>query len=153
MVVALYSFTSQNEEELSFQKGEKLEVIDRPANDPDWWMAKNQAGATGLVPKNYVSPFEDNNLDSLESVAVQKDLTKLVLNETSPILPMKGTDKFDITCQSWYFGCISRSQCDQMLNKHAEDGDFLIRDSETNVSAGGHFLENRFILYTFIAGR
>lgn len=36
VVVALYSFTSQNEEELSFQKGERLEILDRPANDPDW---------------------------------------------------------------------------------------------------------------------
>lgn len=36
IVVALYSFTSQNEEELSFQKGEQLEILDRPANDPDW---------------------------------------------------------------------------------------------------------------------
>lgn len=36
IVVALYSFTSQNEEELSFQKGERLEILDRPSNDPDW---------------------------------------------------------------------------------------------------------------------
>lgn len=36
IVIALYSFTSQNEEELSFQKGERLEILDRPANDPDW---------------------------------------------------------------------------------------------------------------------
>jgi NCK adaptor protein len=36
VVLALYSFTSQNEEELSFQKGERLEILDRPANDPDW---------------------------------------------------------------------------------------------------------------------
>lgn len=53
-VVALYSFTSQNEEELSFQKGERLEIIERPANDPDWWLARSQFGRTGLVPKNYV---------------------------------------------------------------------------------------------------
>ena len=35
-VIALYSFSSQNEEELSFQKDERLEILDRPANDPDW---------------------------------------------------------------------------------------------------------------------
>ncbi|KAM7300897.1 hypothetical protein ISCGN_016476 [Ixodes scapularis] len=53
-VVALYSFTPMNEEELSFAKGEQLEVVDKPENDPDWWKARNQAGHTGLVPKNYV---------------------------------------------------------------------------------------------------
>jgi len=35
-VIALYSFVSQNEEELSFSKGERLEIVDRPVNDPDW---------------------------------------------------------------------------------------------------------------------
>lgn len=35
-VIALYSFSSQNEEELSFKKDERLEILDRPANDPDW---------------------------------------------------------------------------------------------------------------------
>lgn len=53
-VVALYSFASQNEEELSFTKGEQLEVVEKPENDPDWWKARNQSGDTGLVPKNYV---------------------------------------------------------------------------------------------------
>ena len=38
VVLALYSFNSQNDEELSFQKGERLEVLDRPANDPDWYV-------------------------------------------------------------------------------------------------------------------
>lgn len=33
----------------------------------------------------------------------------------------------------WYYGNISRSQCDTLLNNHGLDGDFLIRDSETNV--------------------
>lgn len=54
IVVALYSFTAQNEVELSFRKGEKLEIIDRPASDPDWYKARNAAGDVGLVPKNYL---------------------------------------------------------------------------------------------------
>lgn len=36
LVVALYSFKCENDEELSFEKGEQLEVIDKPACDPDW---------------------------------------------------------------------------------------------------------------------
>lgn len=37
--------------------------------------------------------------------------------------------------KSWYYGNISRAQCDTLLNNHGLDGDFLIRDSETNVSS------------------
>lgn len=36
--------------------------------------------------------------------------------------------------KTWYYGAITRSQCDTVLNSHGHDGDFLIRDSETNVS-------------------
>lgn len=36
IVVALYSFNSNNDQELSFEKGDRLEIIDRPASDPEW---------------------------------------------------------------------------------------------------------------------
>lgn len=35
--------------------------------------------------------------------------------------------------RAWYFGAITRTHCDALLNQHGHDGDFLIRDSETNV--------------------
>lgn len=41
--------------------------------------------------------------------------------------------------KSWYYGNISRAQCDTLLNNHGLDGDFLIRDSETSVSIQGFF--------------
>lgn len=39
-----------------------------------------------------------------------------------------------LTGKSWYYGAITRNQCDTVLNGHGHDGDYLIRDSETNVS-------------------
>lgn len=36
--------------------------------------------------------------------------------------------------RAWYYGAITRTHCDTLLNQHGHDGDFLIRDSETNVS-------------------
>lgn len=36
IVVALYSFTSTNDQELSFEKGDRLEILDRPPSDPEW---------------------------------------------------------------------------------------------------------------------
>ncbi|RWS29250.1 Cytoplasmic protein NCK2-like protein [Leptotrombidium deliense] len=134
-VVALYSFVSQNEEELSFQKGERLEILDKPLNDPDWWLVRNSEGLSGLVPKNYVTR-DDNNLDSSQIGSTQKELSKLVLENESPLsrnhkfrIPR---EKTNLSEKLWYFGSISRSQCDQLLNEAGDDGDFLIRDSETN---------------------
>ena len=37
----LIFFQAQNDTELSFDKGDRLEIIDRPANDPDWFKARN----------------------------------------------------------------------------------------------------------------
>ena len=54
IVVALYSFTSTNDQELSFEKGDRLEILDRPPSDPEWLKARNNQGQTGLIPKNYV---------------------------------------------------------------------------------------------------
>ena len=127
-VIALYSFQSQNEEELSFQKSERLEIIERPANDPDWWKARNQSGQVGLVPKNYVQVISE--------LAPQHEV-RSTLGLSSPSIVQKNRLPIvsnDIPERVWYFGNISRGQCDQMLNEFAEDGDFVIRDSETNVS-------------------
>lgn len=49
-----FSFVAQNNEELSFVKGERLEILDRPPADPDWFRARNTNGSIGLIPKNYV---------------------------------------------------------------------------------------------------
>lgn len=36
IVVALYTFNSNNDQELSFEKGDRLEIVDRPVSDPEW---------------------------------------------------------------------------------------------------------------------
>ena len=36
--------------------------------------------------------------------------------------------------QPWYFGHITRADCDNILTDKGLDGDFLVRESETNVS-------------------
>ena len=53
-VLCLYKFAAQNAEELSFEKGEKLDVIEHPSHDPEWWRAVNARGDSGLVPTNYI---------------------------------------------------------------------------------------------------
>merc|ERR1719204_695991 len=43
-----------NDTQLSFSKGDRLEILDRPSSDPEWFKARNQMGQMGLVPSNYL---------------------------------------------------------------------------------------------------
>lgn len=50
-VIAIYDYTAANGDEMSFSKGQLINVLDK--NDPDWWKGELN-GATGLFPTNYV---------------------------------------------------------------------------------------------------
>ncbi|KAI5736927.1 hypothetical protein M8J76_008543 [Diaphorina citri] len=127
IVVALYSFTSTNEQELSFEKGDRLEILDRPQSDPEWYKARNGQGQIGLVPRNYLQELSDYltqpHRDRIGGTNDRKDS----LNKGA------GMERPHLTGKTWYYGSISRAQCDTILNTHGHDGDFLIRDSETNM--------------------
>jgi hypothetical protein len=45
VMVALYPFKAQNDTELSFAKGDRLEVLDRPASDPEWFKVSLLCGS------------------------------------------------------------------------------------------------------------
>jgi len=53
-VVALYKYQKQNQDELSFEKGCVINVINKL--DSDWWTGELN-GQTGLFPSNYVAPL------------------------------------------------------------------------------------------------
>ncbi|XP_030748005.1 cytoplasmic protein NCK1 isoform X1 [Sitophilus oryzae] len=131
IVVALYSFSSSNEQELSFEKGDRLEILDRPPSDPEWYKARNSQGQVGLVPRNYLQelsdymdrPYQERNKQELMD-------SSMVSSQVSQASMM---DKPHLVDKPWYYGTISRNVCDNLLNQFGHDGDFLIRDSETNV--------------------
>ena len=57
--VALYDYEARTSEDLSFRKGEKLEVINGndAINGADWWQARSLVtDAVGYIPSNYVAP-------------------------------------------------------------------------------------------------
>ncbi|XP_018336571.1 cytoplasmic protein NCK1 isoform X2 [Agrilus planipennis] len=132
IVVALYSFSSTNDQELSFEKGDRLEILDRPPSDPEWYKARNAQGQIGLVPRNYLQelseyltqPYQERRQERMEHVDRQQQQQQQdgMLN-----------DRPHLVGKPWYYGSITRNQCDNLLNQHGHDGDFLIRDSETNV--------------------
>ena len=129
-VVALYSFNSGNPEELPFEKGDLMDIIDQPADDPDWWEARKADGSTGLVPRNYVEVVHD--ADS-------------VVGKTPGAKPggvggmggMGGAGGSRVpppfSHESWYFGRVPRREAESILNAQAQNGQFIVRESETKV--------------------
>ncbi|XP_042190013.1 cytoplasmic protein NCK2b isoform X2 [Callorhinchus milii] len=120
MVQTLYPFSSVTEEELNFEKGEIMDVIEKPENDPEWWKCQNSKGQIGLVPKNYVVILNDGPpLSSLHAPQICL---------TGP----SSTGKF--AGKEWYYGSVTRHQAEMVLNERGMDGDFLVRDSESSPS-------------------
>lgn len=61
--VALYDYDARTDEDLSFRKGEQLEIINDTQGD--WWYARSKSTKKeGYIPSNYVA-----KLKSLESEA------------------------------------------------------------------------------------
>uniref|UniRef100_A0AAQ4R6B1 Intersectin 2b n=1 Tax=Gasterosteus aculeatus aculeatus TaxID=481459 RepID=A0AAQ4R6B1_GASAC len=77
-VIAIYDYKAANGDELSFSKGQLINVHDK--NDQDWWKGETN-GATGLFPTNYVKmttaecdPSQQwcADLNSLDSLSAQE---------------------------------------------------------------------------------
>ncbi|CAG0884602.1 unnamed protein product [Darwinula stevensoni] len=63
IMVTLYSYSATVEEEISFDKGDKIEILD--ASENDWWRGLHLGtGEEGYVPRNYIA--EENSLESEE---------------------------------------------------------------------------------------
>ncbi|CAG2183765.1 unnamed protein product, partial [Oppiella nova] len=74
IVIALYSYEGRDEGELSFEKGDKLIVIDD--KEPDWWLAKMiSSERAGYIPMNFVV----KNIDETEDKISRREAEKLLL--------------------------------------------------------------------------
>lgn len=54
----MYDYTANNEDELSFSKGQLINVLNK--DDADWWQGEIN-GMTGLFPSNYVKMTTDSD--------------------------------------------------------------------------------------------
>jgi hypothetical protein len=142
-VVALYSFDAQNPEELTFAKGEKLDIVDHPAHDPEWWKAMNARGEVGLVPTNYIEVVQYNpngsafaGMPSAPPAAGLAALGAALSGHQQPHQNHSYESEPQLSgpyaLQPWYYGRITRDQSDAELNARGVEGDYLVRDSESN---------------------
>uniref|UniRef100_A0AAQ4Q529 Cytoplasmic protein n=1 Tax=Gasterosteus aculeatus aculeatus TaxID=481459 RepID=A0AAQ4Q529_GASAC len=122
-VQALYPFSSGNDEELNFEKGEVMEVVEKPENDPEWWKCRKADGQLGLVPKNYVTV-----LDS----AAHRSAAGPAGPPTPDCDYISPSSVGRFAGKEWYYGKVTRHQAEVALNQRGVEGDFLIRDSESS---------------------
>ncbi|XP_060793364.1 proto-oncogene tyrosine-protein kinase Src isoform X2 [Neoarius graeffei] len=55
--VALYDYESRTASDLSFRKGERLQIVNN--TEGDWWLARSlTTGQHGYIPSNYVAPSD-----------------------------------------------------------------------------------------------
>ncbi|XP_030638806.1 intersectin-2a [Chanos chanos] len=57
-VIAMYDYKAANDDEMSFLKGQLINVLNK--DDPDWWKGELN-GVTGLFPTNYVTQTTDSD--------------------------------------------------------------------------------------------
>ncbi|XP_033931585.1 tyrosine-protein kinase fynb isoform X2 [Pseudochaenichthys georgianus] len=57
LFVALYDYEARSEDDLSFRKGERFQIIN--STEGDWWDARSlTSGGSGYIPSNYVAPVD-----------------------------------------------------------------------------------------------
>ena len=155
VVRALYPFNSGNPEELPFQKGDVMDIVGQPPDDPDWWEAITPSGSKGLVPRNYVEVVHDAQPVYPPN---QKSANVTAPSFSSPMTTATNdvgggggggggaaaSGIHNYQDRQWFFGSIPRSACEQKLAPSGV-GDYLVRESESTVRfflRGGRGFQN-----------
>ena len=65
IVIAKYSYNAREAADVSFLKGDRMEILDD--SEPDWWRVKHlRTGEEGFIPWNFVA--EEKSIESEEYV-------------------------------------------------------------------------------------
>ena len=148
IIRAKYDYKPAKSDELAFAAGDRLLLVDRtPEEGSHWWKAGTAPTGSacttqqreGLVPKAYFIEETGGARDSTDSLDESSgDSTSTGGGVGSGVgssvggVGGAGVGK-PFVGKDWYFGRIPRSKCDSLLNDHGREGDFIVRDSETNV--------------------
>ncbi|KAG8565425.1 hypothetical protein GDO81_012844 [Engystomops pustulosus] len=87
--VALYDYESRTETDLSFKKGDRLQIVNNTRPDireGDWWLARSlSSGQTGYIPSNYVAPSDSIQAEEWYLGKItRRESERLLLNQENP---------------------------------------------------------------------
>ncbi|KIK57636.1 hypothetical protein GYMLUDRAFT_75254 [Collybiopsis luxurians FD-317 M1] len=88
-VYALHDFAPENDDEVSFKAGERVEVLEKDeAYGDGWWQGRNLAGKVGLFPQSYTAPappeLEEETKPVTSTTPSLKPLSEEADSESSP---------------------------------------------------------------------
>jgi len=98
VVKAMYKYTAQHADELSFEEGDTLYILDM-TTDPNWWKAKC-GERTGLIPSNYV----EENMESIDHPlheAAKRGNISFLIECLDNKVSVNGLDKAGSTALHW----------------------------------------------------
>lgn len=106
---ALYEYKAQRDDELSFNEGDLLYMIDMITHK-DWWKAKLNNGKVGLVPCNYIEENTENLLNPLHEACKRGNigfLKECLMNKVSVnSLDKAGNTPLHWACYGGHFDCV-----------------------------------------------
>ena len=136
-VRALYSFSprSGNPEKLEFEKGDLMDIIDKPSDDPDWWEARKANGKVGLVPKNYVEVVHDAEpvFDKSSGGSGSSRAESAAVGESTASSSCSPRTAPPFTREVWFYGKMPGRDAGNVIDTQADNEQFTVRESETKV--------------------
>lgn len=95
--------------------------------------APGTSAPTGPAVGATIPPLTNNGSNPVDGVG--RSFDALSLNTGPSMANNLGVDPSlaHLKEKPWFYGAITRAECDNLLNQYGQDGDFLVRSSETNV--------------------
>jgi len=97
ILTAVYDYSAEEEDELSFQAGDMIYVLD--SSDADWWRARVK-GKEGLVPSNLLENISSITSSPLHDAA-KRGNTELLKECLDNKIPVNQTDPAGNTALHW----------------------------------------------------
>ena len=90
MVVVLYDFDAQADDELSVSEHDQLVLVER--ENHEWWKLQNASGQVGVVPAAYVQLLQEHNTPDMRALN-EKYSTMRDPRRSAPRLPVDRRDR------------------------------------------------------------
>uniref|UniRef100_A0A4W3HP09 Tyrosine-protein kinase n=1 Tax=Callorhinchus milii TaxID=7868 RepID=A0A4W3HP09_CALMI len=159
IAIAMYNFKTREEDELAFEKGEIIRVLNK-VNDGWWYASSLRTEAAGLIPSNYVKTLDDEENEQMAPVgedegsegqcAKSPASDQTISDSTSDTKPLEErseghcatplasnqdtsdsiSDTKPLEEERWFFTGIDWREAEEMiLEPEYNVGTFLIRES------------------------